>query len=188
MKYRSLAAVVAVLAVLAGSAVVARKQLRWKKFAEVEPGVLYRSGMLKPWQLKQLIRDRGIKTVFSLTFTENAAEESICNANGVRREFHYLSGDGVGPDDPYLKFLEVASRPENQPILVHCSAGVQRTGGAVALFRVVQQAWPIEKALDEMNAMGNDGNAPQREQIRRLAERLTSGGTIANGATAGERR
>lgn len=34
----------------------------------------------------------------------------------------------------YAKFFELLSRPENTPLLCHCSAGKDRTGFAVALF------------------------------------------------------
>lgn len=188
MKRQTAVALAIVAATLVGAG-VARKQLRWKRFAVVEPGVLYRSGMLKPWQLRQAIDAYGIKTVFSLTFTRNAEEEAVCREAGVERRFHYLSGDGVGPDDPYLAFLAVARDPSKRPLLVHCSAGVQRTGGAVALFRCVEQGWDIDRALAEMNAMGNDGNEPQRKQLRELVLKLWRPGDLAaTGRGGGEQR
>lgn len=144
----------------------------WKRFAVVEPGVLYRSGMMRPEHFRQALRAYGIRTVFSLTFTDNERVESVCHEAGVQRHFHYLAGNGVGPDDPYLRFLEIVQDPANHPVLVHCSAGVQRTGGAVALFRMQLQGWSFDNAIAEMIRLGNDGNAPQREQLRRLHERL----------------
>ncbi len=50
------------------------------------------------------------------------SKKKVCAAKGVKRFFAYLPGDGVGPDDPYLRFIEIASDPANHPILVHCSA------------------------------------------------------------------
>jgi protein tyrosine/serine phosphatase len=58
--------------------------------------------------------------------------------------------------------------------LVHCSAGVQRTGGAVALFRMIEQGWTPEAALAEMRTRGNDGNDMQRNQLLTLHRRLTT--------------
>lgn len=162
---------VLVLATVAGSAGVAyRKLFRWKRFDTVAEGVLYRSGQLKPWQLRSLIRDKKIRSVFSFTLTAGEEEQQICDDAQVKRYFHYLHGDGVGPDDPYLRFLQVVQDPANLPMLVHCSAGVQRTGGAVALYRVLMDQWPIEQALTEMTDKGNDGNIAQREQLLRIAE------------------
>lgn len=150
----------------------ARKWWTWKRFDVVEDGVLYRSGSLRAGQLEAAIKRYGIKTVFSFTFTNNENEQRLCDAIGVRRYFYYLPGNGVGPDDPYLRFLEVVADPRNHPILVHCSAGVQRTGGAVVLFRTLFQNWDFERAIDEMLAKGNDGNRGQIEQLEGLYQRL----------------
>ena len=166
---------VVVLAILGVSGWVGyQKVFGWKRFDVVDAGQLYRSGLLQDWQLKQAIDRYQIKTIFSLTFTQNDAYQKICEAKGVKRYFAYLPGDGVGPDDPYLRFLEIASDPMNYPILVHCSAGVQRTGGAVALYRTVIQGWDFDKAIDEMVAKGNDGLNPQIEQLRHLHDQLIS--------------
>ncbi len=142
-----------------------------KRFAVVEPGVLLRSGRFEPEQLPELVRTHGIRTVFSFTFSRDAEEQAACDRLGIKRHFHYLAGDGVGPDEPYLRFLEVVADPANYPVLVHCSAGVQRTGGAVALFRMLRQGWTREAADAEMRAAGNDGNAPQQRQLTALAAR-----------------
>lgn len=156
-----------------GSAVAYHKLYRWKRFEVVEPGVLLRSGSLKGWQLEEAIRRYGIKTVFSFTFTRNDEEQWICDRAGVKRYFHYLPGDGVGTDDPYLRFLQVAAEPQNHPILVHCSAGVQRTGGAVALYRLFFQRWRFEDAIQEMIDKGNEGKREQIAQLKAIYERLT---------------
>lgn len=155
-----------------GGAVFHHKVLRWKRFAIVEPGVLYRSGILKDWQLRQAIRQYGIKTVYSLTFTNNTNEEIVCQQEGAAHYFQYLPGDGVGTNDPYLRFLEIMQNPANHPVLVHCSAGVQRTGGAVALFRLFQQGWHFDDAIKEMIDMGNEGTQAQISQLRRIHEDL----------------
>lgn len=174
MRHHKAILVIACLAVLTASgAVFYRKVLWWKRFAVVEPGVLYRSGILRDWQLRRAIEKYNIKTVFALTYTNNAGEQRVCDEMGVRRHFVYLAGDGVGPDDPYLRFLQIAQNPENHPILVHCSAGVQRTGGAVALYRILFQDWDFDRAIQEMIAMGNDGKQDQIDQLRRIEQKLS---------------
>ena len=155
-------------------AVAYHKLLRWKRFEVVEPGVLYRSGILKDWQLEAAIDRYHFKTVFSFTHTNNSAERAVCQQAGVRRYYCYLHGNGVGPDDPYLRFLEVVQDPSQQPILVHCSAGVQRTGGAVALYRILFNDWSFDRAIDEMIEKGNKGKQDQIRQIKRISDRLTA--------------
>lgn len=158
----------------AGSFYAYQKIFMWKRFSVVVPGEVYRSGLLHDWQLRAAIDRYRIKTVYSLTYSKNDDYQKICDEKGVNRYFAYMPGDGVGPDDPYLRFLEIASNPANTPILVHCSAGVQRTGGAVALYRTVIQGWDFDKAIDEMIEKGNDGLATQIEQLHRLNEELVS--------------
>ena len=137
-----------------GGGVFHHKVLEWKRFEVVDAGALYRSGILRDWQLRRAIEKYKIKTVYSLTFTNNVGEEAVCREAGVKRYFQYLPGDGVGTDDPYLRFLEIAQDPKNHPILVHCSAGVQRTGGAVALYRIFFQQWRFEDAVKDLKRRG----------------------------------
>jgi tyrosine-protein phosphatase SIW14 len=145
---------------------------RWRRFVVVQPGVLYRSNLLSNDDLAHVLERESIKTVFSLSFTRTEEIQAVCDRLGVKRYFHYLPGNGAGPDEPYLRFLEVMQNPANHPVLVHCSAGVQRTGGAVALFRVVEQGWTLNRALAEMKWRGNDGNKLQNDQLTKLVERL----------------
>lgn len=147
---------------------------RWRRFVVVQPGVLYRSNLLSNAQFEEVITRYHIKTVYSLSFTRSNEVQGVCDRLGVKRYFHYMPGNGAGPDEPYLRFLEVVQNPANRPVLVHCSAGVQRTGGAVALFRVVEQGWTLERALAEMKWRGNDGNKLQNDQLTKLVERLQS--------------
>lgn len=157
---------------LVAAGIAAHRLLAWKRFEEVRPGILYRSGMLRDWQLRDAFRRYGIRTVFSFTFTDHEAEQQTCGELGIRYHFCYLPGDGVGPDEPYLRFLEVAAQPANHPILVHCSAGVQRTGGAVALYRVLVQGWDFDRATAEMIDRGNEGRPAQIEQLAHICRRL----------------
>ncbi|MGB9835591.1 MAG: fused DSP-PTPase phosphatase/NAD kinase-like protein [Candidatus Saccharicenans sp.] len=53
-----------------------------------------------------------------------------------------------------LKFLQLVTRPENSPYLVHCHHGADRTGLFVAVYRVVVQGWPKEEAIREMQKGG----------------------------------
>ncbi len=49
-----------------------------------------------------------------------------------------------------VEFLKLASDPANQPMLVHCKHGADRTGTMVAAYRIVVQGWSKEEALAEM--------------------------------------
>lgn len=172
-RFMILATLVAVV-LTTSFAVIYHRFLAWKRFDVVAEGELYRSGILRDWQLRDAIETYGFKTVFSLTFTDHVKHQRICREMGVKRYFSYLPGDGVGPEDPYLRFLQIAADPANHPILVHCSAGVQRTGGAVALYRTAIQGWDFDAAIQEMVAKGNKGKPTQVELLRQLNDKLVS--------------
>jgi tyrosine-protein phosphatase SIW14 len=176
---RRLTIMLAIAAIGATTVAVVSRKLGWKRFAEVEAGVLYRSGQLTPAQLRAAAARYNLRTVFSFTFTDDEEEEALCKELGVRRHFHYLAGNGVGPADAYLKFLAVVGDPANHPVLVHCSAGVQRTGGAVAMYRMVQHGWDFDRAWEEAVYFGNDGNEPQRLCMKKLAEQLIEPAALA---------
>ncbi len=47
--------------------------------------------------------------------------------------------------------------PANQPILVHCHHGKDRTGMVVAAYRMKYQGWTYDDAVAEMNSYGFSG-------------------------------
>ena len=56
--------------------------------------------------------------------------------------------------EDFLRFLEIARDPARQPVFVHCEHGSDRTGTAVALFRVSLQRWDRTEAIREMTDGG----------------------------------
>src|SRR5262249_5990530 len=130
----------------------------------VRPGALYRSGQMKLVGLQQMIRQHGIRTVVNLRDGLDApdrAEEAYCHEAGVRFvRIRPLSWEGVrgnAPIDQGLEtFLNVLRDPANHPVLVHCQAGIHRTGLYVAFYRMELEGWSKERALGEMIAVGYD--------------------------------
>jgi protein tyrosine/serine phosphatase len=89
-------------------------------------------------------------------------------------------------EDEILLFLSALRRamadPKRTPVLVHCEEGKDRTGYAIAAYRVVEEGWDADTAIQEMfdfrfNALylGNPafvrGLAERREEIRARLER-----------------
>jgi protein tyrosine phosphatase (PTP) superfamily phosphohydrolase (DUF442 family) len=52
------------------------------------------------------------------------------------------------------QFLRVATDPKYRPVLVHCAHGQDRTGLAVAAYRVRVQGWSCADAASEMDSYG----------------------------------
>jgi tyrosine-protein phosphatase SIW14 len=135
----------------------------------VEEGVLYRSGQLSPDGLEQIIRERGIKTVISLRAAREEGkddpdswEEAFCEARGlnhvriVPRVWEPDKKGDVPASEAVREFLGVMDKKENYPVLVHCFAGIHRTGTMVAIFRMEYHRWPAERAVNEMRICGFD--------------------------------
>jgi tyrosine-protein phosphatase SIW14 len=165
-----------ILGVAAGAMVVAtpfvyseHRKGTIRNLRVVEEGVLYRSGQLSPAGMEQVVRERGIKSVVTLRAARekgdpspDAWEESFCAARGLN---HYRvvprvwgpdkKGD-VPADDAVREFLAVMDRKENYPVLVHCFAGIHRTGTMCAIFRMEFHRWPADRALNEMQICGFD--------------------------------
>ncbi len=98
-------------------------------------------------QLKAL----GIKTVVNLRSVRS--DRSECRKHGLdyvkipMKAWH-------AKDKSLIRFLEVATDPSRQPVFVHCKHGADRTGTAVAIYRMVVQGWSKDEAIAEMTRGG----------------------------------
>jgi protein tyrosine/serine phosphatase len=52
------------------------------------------------------------------------------------------------------QFLEVMDKPESYPVLIHCRAGLHRTGMMTAIYRMEYEGWTPRGAFQEMKANG----------------------------------
>ncbi|AWM37397.1 Tyrosine phosphatase family protein [Gemmata obscuriglobus] len=137
-----------------------------RNFRVVEEGVLYRSGQLTPAGLDSVVRDHSIRTVVSLRTSRTAApppdswEEGVCAAKGlnhVRIVPRVWGADEKGEipaEQAVQEFLTVMEKKENHPVLVHCFAGIHRTGTMCAIFRMEHHRWTAERAMTEMQLYG----------------------------------
>ena len=144
----------------AGLAVHDQNQMR--NFRVVREGVLYRSGQMTRAGLARAIHDYGIRTVICLRdglTAADQAEEKFCAAADVRFVRIPPSGwgdvGGVVPvEEGVRKFRALLADPKNYPVLVHCFAGVHRTGAYSAVYRMEFERWSNARAIAEMKACG----------------------------------
>ena len=132
-----------------------------KRFGVVEPGVVYRSGALTPEATRRIVQRHGIRTIIDLGAADGASRadrlaQRTAEALGVTRYRLELFGDGTGNPNCYVYALRLATDEEHQPVLIHCGAGTERTGVAVALYRMLVEGWTREEAMAEAEAAGHD--------------------------------
>ena len=123
-------------------------------FHEVTPG-LYRSGLI-PEKSAPLLNQLGIKTVISFDNNKKRAkrEAETLKSLGINLVSIPWSGWDL-PDGAVIKrTLEVIETADAKPVLVHCKHGQERTGVAIACWRIANESWPPEKAYQEMKAYG----------------------------------
>ena len=132
----------------------------------VREGVLYRSGQLSRFGLQCTIHDHNIKTVVTLRdalYPDQAppdrTEEAYCRAQEINyyriSPRNWWAPDGSVPaEEGVRQFREIMDNPNNYPVLVHCFAGIHRTGAYCAIYRMEYQHWSNAQAIAEMRALG----------------------------------
>ena len=97
------------------------------------------------------LRDMGIKTVVNLRAFHTDRE--ILEGHGL--QYVHISFKPWHPEEEdFVKFLQVVTNPDCQPVFVHCQHGADRTGIMVALYRVAELEWEPERALEELPNFG----------------------------------
>ena len=141
--------------------------VKYRNFRVVDPAVMYRSGQMSPAGFETELLEHGIRTVVALreprdedkNLTDDP-EARICAKIGVKHlilppETWFSPSGGPAPIEGNLKaFLAIAGDAAQQPVLVHCFAGIHRTGGYVALYRMEFDGWTADEAIKEMKSMG----------------------------------
>jgi tyrosine-protein phosphatase SIW14 len=150
------------LSVASPIALALHQRAQTPNFHVVRHGVLYRGGQMSVTGLAHTKRDLGIRTVINLregTQPADRAEEAFCRRAGIRFvRLAPLSWDGVRGsaevDANIDRYLAIINDPANYPILVHCMAGIHRTGAYCAIYRMEREGWSNEEAIAEMKAHG----------------------------------
>jgi len=130
-----------------------------KRFAEVDPGILMRSGQPNPQQIDYLAKRRGLKTIVIARSDKSSSvpeEEKAARSAGVNVVVVPIGSRRPIADEQVEQFFSCVDNPENRPILVHCAAGRHRTGYLCALYRIERQGWTKEQAIEEMLSFGFD--------------------------------
>lgn len=167
----------------------ARPHLVPRNFGVVDEGRLYRSAALTP-AATRIVHDRyEIKTIVDLGgYDKDPAGERVAArtaaALGIERYVFELEGDGTGNPNAYVAALRVITDPSKQPVLVHCSAGAQRTSGCVMLYRDFVQGKDLAETYPEAREYRHDPEKNPRllpfvtEHEAAIREAFERGGSI----------
>jgi tyrosine-protein phosphatase SIW14 len=137
-----------------------------RNFRVVREGILYRSGQFKISGLERMIFEYDIRTVVNLRGStagrptaDDRAEEEFCRKHNLRyvtiHPRHWEGPQGTETADIGVReFVDLMADPKNHPVLVHCFAGIHRSGAYCAVYRMEFEGWTNEQALAELKALG----------------------------------
>src|SRR6516225_9825762 len=141
---------------------------RGKRLREVVPERVYRSGQMTAPGFIEAVANLKIRTIINLQdeypdpdiaegyFTTRTIKESeLCRRLGVR--YVYIPPDLVFrrlvPEcrpQAIDRILALLDDPATYPVLLHCHAGLHRTGVMVAVYRMEYEGWTREQVMAEM--------------------------------------
>ena len=116
-----------------------------KNFARVSP-ILCRGAQPSSEGFAEL-KKLGIRTI--VNFRSTHSDRDRLKGLGLRY-VHVSSVANEVEEKEMVAFLKVLEDPANHPVFVHCRRGADRTGCAVATYRVVAEGWTAEGAIAEM--------------------------------------
>ena len=135
-----------------------------KRFLEVDEGTLFRSGQIDAGLIRDVFTENDIQVVLDLNGyhpnmeVDQSAEERISQELGIQHIRIPLKGDGTGAVESYARAIETIYRAhqDEDPILVHCSAGARRTAGVIALYQVLVQGSSTDDAFPQLERYGSN--------------------------------
>ena len=119
-------------------------------FGEVTP-TLYRGGLVNTAGIKAL-KKLGMDVIVD-THAHDEAEEKTVESLGMK----YVAIPWHCPwphDEVFAKFLKVVHENKGKKIFVHCRLGDDRTGMMVAAYRIAEEGWTADEAMNEMRSFG----------------------------------
>lgn len=122
---------------------------------------LYRSEQPTQEGMKNL-KKMGIKTVINLRAFHSDLDEikktGLLNEELSVKTWHI-------EDEDVIRVLRIIRKRENGPFLMHCWQGADRVGVMCAMFRIVEQGWTKDEAIQEMVKGGYGFHAAWRNII-----------------------
>ncbi len=140
---------------------------KYRNLRVVDEGKLYRSGQMSEEAFERTCREYGIGTVITLRDTKDETgkndddyEPRYCAENNIGfyrfppGDWSMVNGE-ISGEKNLVEFFRILRDPNTKhPVLIHCFAGIHRTGAHVAAYRMECNNWSPEQAVREMKSMG----------------------------------
>jgi protein tyrosine/serine phosphatase len=111
----------------------------------------------------------GIRTVVNL----RAAHSDRDEMGGANLQYEEIPMHAWhAEDEDIVRFLQIVSDSKRTPVFVHCQHGADRTGVAVAAYRIAVQGWSVDDAVDEMLHGGYGFHEVWSESLPEYLEQL----------------
>jgi protein tyrosine/serine phosphatase len=132
-----------------------------RRFGVVEQGLIYRSGQLSSALVKKVLARHNIRVIVDLTTDDpnnhdQQAEKLAAAQLDIKLIKLPLKGNGTGDVNNYARAITaIADAEKNKlPVLVHCAAGTQRTGGVIAAYLLLVQKKDPDFVINELKRYG----------------------------------
>lgn len=126
-------------------------------FGEVTPN-LFRGGQPGVDGLEALEK-MGVSIVVDMRGSKSSHEEIAVSKLGM--QYVAIPWHCPFPADPvFARFLKLIQDNPGKRIFVHCRLGDDRTGMAIAAYRMALEGWSADEALEEMKRFGFRGVHP----------------------------
>jgi protein tyrosine/serine phosphatase len=115
-----------------------------RNFGVVKEGLIYRSGRISARLIKDTLQKHRIQVILSLEHDnrdnpDQIAERQAAAELNIEKKVFPLKGNGTGDPEIYAGAVAalIQAERENKPVLVRCAGGTQRTGGVIAVYRLL---------------------------------------------------
>ena len=129
-------------------------RLGWRNWGVVAPGRLYRSNHPLPWQIRLAARHHGIRTVINLRGNRaDCGADALSRAEAARLGLAHIDAPFESRGAPHKdRILRLAAifQDMQEPALIHCKSGADRTGLAAGLWLMLQGR-PVAEAPAQLS-------------------------------------
>lgn len=126
-------------------------------FRWIDEGVIAGSSRPSSAEEVQWLHERGIRAIVSLHPVSSEVQQEIARL-GIAHKILPVEDMGVPDDGQIEEFLEFVGQhlQQGNPCLVHCYAGIGRTGTMLALYLVSKGA-EAQEAIDRLGGLQSLG-------------------------------